>query len=72
MKEGVVSMNLRRSIRVACAMQGLSFVELENRAGFKPKFISAVVKNNSASLKTVQKIASSLELNMSDFIALGE
>jgi len=69
---GHKSMNIKRSILIACAKKDKNQTELAEEAGMSQPQMSIIMRRNSCQLGTLERISEALNYTVSDFIALGE
>jgi len=65
-------MNLRESIKIACAKRHAYQIEVANKCGVSAPHMSTIMRVNRCSTDTLEKIAKALDYKVSEFIALGE
>ena len=65
-------MNLKKSIKQVCINEGIKQKDLAERLGIKPQQLNCIMTRNSMSLTSICKIAKTLDMKVSEFIALGE
>ena len=65
-------MNAARSLRIALAMRGINQTQLAAMAGITQPSISGLAQRTNWNGESLQKIATALNMKVSDFIKLGE
>ena len=65
-------MNAAKSLRIALAMRGINQTQLAAMAGITQPSISGLAHRTNWNGESLQKIATALNMKVSDFIALGE
>jgi len=65
-------MNIRKSIKVACATKGITQRELSSKSGIGESTISIIMNKNKSNTDTLIDISYALNMSLSSFIALGE
>lgn len=65
-------MNLKKSIQVGLAQKQMRQGDLARAIGIRPSSLSASAQRNSCSIQVLEKIAATLGMTVSEFIALGE
>ncbi len=69
-------MDLKKAIKVGCAVKGTNIMNLEKDYGFNAGQLHHITNNNRTKngprLDTLERIAAALDMKLSDFIALGE
>ena len=65
-------MNITKSIKVACAMQGINQQEAAFAVGMSQPQLSNISIRNDCITSTLERIAKGLGYSVSEFIALGE
>lgn len=67
-----MSINIKKSVKVCCAIQDINQTQLAAAAGLSQPQLSYITRINSCSLETVDKLAKALKYTSSEFIAWGE
>lgn len=67
-----MSVNIKKAIKVAIAMRGISQRDLATAAGLSEASISSIVSRGAPSLKTVERLAKALGMKASELIKFGE
>lgn len=65
-------MNVGKSLKVALAMRGLNQTQLAVQLGCTHVWVSRLANSRSASMATVESLATALHMKVSEFVALGE
>ena len=65
-------MNITKSIKVACALQGINQCEAAHAVGMSQPQLSNISGKNDCIASTLERIAKGLGYSVSEFIALGE
>lgn len=65
-------MNVGKSIKVALAQRDLNQTQLAAQMKCTQVWINRLANSRSASMATVESLASALNMKVSDFLALGE
>jgi len=65
-------MNIGRSINVALAKKDMKKVDLVNAFGWSSAYVSRICKSPEMGMGSVQKLAEFFDMQVSEFIALGE
>lgn len=63
-------MNLKKALKIALAQKGMTYIELAEKMGVTKARLYNLKENSNTS--SIQAIASSLGMKVSEFIALGE
>ena len=64
--------NLKKAIKVEAARQDLTMAKVAVGAGMSPQHLSKIVAHNNCNLETLNRIASSFHIRLSDLIKNGE
>lgn len=65
-------MNIGRSINVALAKRDMKKVDLASSFGWSAAYVSKICKSPEIGMGSVQKLADFFDMQVSEFIALGE
>lgn len=65
-------MNVGKSIRVALAKKGMTQRQLAEQLGMLPTSLSQLASQQSCTGATLEKLARTLGMKASEFVALGE
>ncbi|WVH05536.1 hypothetical protein KKJFFJLC_00041 [Vibrio phage vB_VpaS_PGB] len=65
-------MDIKKSISVALAKKGMTRQQLADLMGVSRTRVYAIAQQKAAKHETIEKVASALEMKVSEFIALGE
>lgn len=65
-------MDIKKSIRVACAMKDINTAECAELCGIDRTQLSTLMRRKTCNIATLYKIATGMGYKVSEFIALGE
>lgn len=65
-------MNIKKSLTIALAQRNMKKQELAEALNVDPRQVSMWQSRNSTTLAMMQAISSTLDMKLSEFIALGE
>lgn len=65
-------MNLRKSIQIGLAMRQMRQRDLAKAVGISATSLSTSGTRNSCSLQVLERLAETLNMKVSEFVALGE
>jgi len=65
-------MNVGKSVKIALAKRGTNQTRLAESLGVTAVWVNRLANSRSASMATVETLASAFNMKVSDFIALGE
>lgn len=65
-------MDLKKSIRMAAAMNDTTQTEIAEKSGFSSAQMSLLLSRGSCTTSTLSKIAAALDMKVSELIKLGE
>lgn len=67
-----MAINIKKSIRVCCAIRDMNQTTLAEASGLKQSHISYISSQNTCSLETINKLAKALNYTSAEFIEWGE
>ena len=65
-------MNLGKAIKIALASKGMKQKELAESLGVSHRYISKICNQSDVGMESMKKIASVLDMKVSELVALGE
>lgn len=65
-------MNIKKSIAIAMAKEGINYAELARRCGLSSSTVSKQVNRTNPSMAFVHMVADELGMKVSELVALGE
>ena len=65
-------MNIGKSIKVACALNDTLQKDVAVKVGVTPEHISVIVRKNTCTGKMLSDLSNAFDMQVSEFIALGE
>jgi len=65
-------MDIRKSINVAVAQKGITKTDLADNLGVSRQRVYSLARQKSVRHETIERLATALDMKVSEFIALGE
>lgn len=65
-------MNIKKSLAISLAMQGINQKQLAELSGVTEMTISRMANSNESTTTTIRAVCGALNMKVSEFIALGE
>ena len=67
-----MAINIRKSIDTIRAKTGINQKEIADATGMRPNHVHVMLRENTCTLKTIDRLANAFGYTSSEFIALGE